>query len=120
MSDLERDYPLSVFRAAIFGVAGKTLLLVGSLVLATVLGSALAYAHGDHIHPVGALMIYPIMVIGGFAEGWGIPIYAALAMIGFIYLARDVSHRWLFVIFALQSSRRGDGAHLGSLASHEI
>jgi hypothetical protein len=26
----------------------------------------------------------------------------ALAMIGFIYLARDVSHRWLFVIFALQ------------------
>src|SRR5438034_11362038 len=102
MRDLEQDYPLSIFQAALFSVAGKTFLLIVFLALATLLGSSLAYAQGDHIHPIGALMVYPIMVIGGFAQGWGIPIYAALAIIGSIYLARDISHRWLIVIFVFQ------------------
>jgi hypothetical protein len=103
MSDLERDYPLSVFREAVSGVVGKALLFVGCLVLATLAGSAIAFAHGDHIHPVGALMLYPLMVIGGFVEIWGIPIYATLLILFLIYVARDISHWWLIVVFTLQS-----------------
>lgn len=47
-------------------------------------------------------MIYPIMVIGGIAQIWGIFTYFILGIFTVIYLHRDVPPRWLLLPFLLQ------------------
>jgi hypothetical protein len=96
------DYPLSIVRDVAGHFIGRIFLLLVTLALAVFLGSGIAASTGDHLGWTGGLMIYPIMLIGGFAQGWGIPIYAAIGFFTVIYFFRDTNSRWLIFPFILQ------------------
>jgi hypothetical protein len=84
------DYPLSIFTGVARHFIGRIFLLLATLVLAVFLGSGIAVSTGDHIGWFNGIMIYPIMIIGGIAQVWGILVYFALGVFTAVYLQRDV------------------------------
>lgn len=89
------DYPLSLFTDVARHFIGRIFLLLSTLAIAIFLGSGIAASTGDHIGWLGRIMIYPIMIIGGITQIWGIFIYMILSIFTAIYLQRDVSPKWL-------------------------
>ena len=96
------DYPISLFTDVASHFLGRIFLLLSTLALAVFLGSGIAASTGDHVGWLGGIMIYPIMIIGGIAQIWGIFIYMILGIFTAIYLQRDVSPKWLLFPFLLQ------------------
>lgn len=96
------DYPISLFTDVASHFLGRIFLLLSTLTLAIFFGSGVAASTGDHVGWLGGIMIYPIMIIGGIAQIWGIFIYMILGIFTAIYLQRDVSAKWLLLPFLLQ------------------
>jgi hypothetical protein len=96
------DYPFSTFSDVAGHFIGRIFLLLVTFGIAIFLGSGVAASTGDHIGWFGGIMIYPIMIIGGIAQIWGIFVYLTLGIFTAVYLIRDVSIRWLILPFLLQ------------------
>src|SRR5258708_9391395 len=107
MTPSDFDYPLSAFRSATSHLLGRLLFVVIVLALAVLLGAGIARLTGDHLSSLGALMLYPILVIGGIAQIHGIVAYALVFIAGAIYILRETSHLWLLVIFITQAIEAG-------------
>ena len=100
---LDFDFPISAFRAAARHVFGRMAIIIAALASAVLLGAAIASAFGDHITPLGALLFYPVMIIGGFYQLWGALIYPAIVFCAAIYILRETSHLLVLAIFILQT-----------------
>ena len=94
-----KHYPISLFVDVAEHFFGRILLLLSALGLGIFIGSGIAASTGDHVGWFGAVMVYPIMIIGGIAQIWGIFVYLLLGVFTAIYLQRDVSPKWLLVPF---------------------
>lgn len=97
-----KDYPFSLCTDAARHFIGRIFLLLSALAIAIFLGSGIAASTGDHIGWLGGIMIYPIMIIGGIAQGWGVLVSLVLGLFTAVYLQGDVSPRWLLLPFILQ------------------
>jgi hypothetical protein len=98
------DYPISAFRAAARHLVGRIAIIVAALSAAVLLGAGIASGWGDYIAPLGALMIYPVMIIGGFYSLWGALIYPTIVFCAAIYILRETSHLLVLLIFVLQAA----------------
>jgi hypothetical protein len=96
------NYPYSLVTDVGGNLIGRVLLFLATIVLAVFLGSGIAALTGDHIGWFGAVLIYPIMVIGGVADIWGIFVYGAILFFALIFLRCEISLRWLLLPFLLQ------------------
>ena len=96
------DYPISIFTDVAQHFIGRIFLLFATLALAVFLGSGIAASTGHHIGWLGGIMLYPIMIIGGVAQFWGILIYAALGLFTVFFFHGDIRFRWLLFPFLLQ------------------
>ena len=96
------DYPFSIFSDVAAHFIGRLSLLISVLALAVFLGSGIAASTGDHIGWFGGIMIYPIMIIGGIAQIWGVLVYAILGFFTAVYFHRDIGPKWLLLPFVLQ------------------
>lgn len=96
------DYPFSLLTDVLGHFLGRMLLLLGTLTLAVFLGSGIAAATGHHVGWLSGLMIYPIMILGGVVQMWGILVYLILGIFVAVYLLREISSWWLLLPFLLQ------------------
>lgn len=96
------DYPLSIFTDAAGHFIGKLVLLLSTIAAAIFTGSGIAALTGHHVGWIVGLMIYPIMILDGIAQIWGVFVYLILGIFTAIYLQRDVSPKWLLLPFLVQ------------------
>ncbi len=95
-------YPISLFTDVAGHFIGRIFLLLLTLASAVFLGSGIAASTGDHVGWLGGILLYPIMILGGIAQGWGFFVYLSIGLFTAIYLQREVSARWLVLLFLLQ------------------
>ncbi len=97
------DYPLSLLTNVVSHLLGRIFLLFCTIAFAVFLGSGVAASTGDHVGWFTGIMIYPVLLVGGIAQIWGLPIYLFLGIFTAIYLQRELSPRWLLLPFLLQT-----------------
>ncbi len=97
------DYPLSIFTDVASHIVGRLFLILISVTLAVFLGSGIAASTGDHVGWFNGIMFYPIMIVGGIAQFWGIGIYLSIGIICATYFVRDIPPKWLLIVIVLQA-----------------
>ena len=107
MSALDSDYPFSIFRAIGSYLVARILFLFAAIILAVLLGAGVADLAGDHLSAGSALILYPVLVIGGIAQFHGILAYGLILTSILVYILREASHYWLLVVFGIQAIEAG-------------
>lgn len=96
------DYPFSLLTDVAGHFLGRLILLLLTLALAVFLGSGMAASLGDHVGWLSGLRIYPLMILGGIVQIWGIFVYLILGFFSVAWLLREISFWWLLLPFLLQ------------------
>jgi len=102
------NYPLNLFLTSLHSILGRFLLYTLVLLSGMALGAGVELLLEAQAVDTSAIVLWPFLVpalvIGGFAQGWGILSYGILFGFGLLFLTTEIRARWLWLAFVIQTA----------------